>query len=217
MTLIEIMLVILIMGLMISAVAMGAASLPRTRLRTSALRTASALRHSYVHALISGKATRLSLQLQSNQCLLEDSDDAHTLDPPSRAQSLRDVANSANSLAEEMTELRPRAPRAVFRRFQTLKLESGVFISRLYVEHEPQEREEGVGYVNFFAGGQSERALIQLRNTQGDVYSVLLHPLTGRTEVFDRAVEPPTLQDRDTGDTSTEFDERESQVTGGPR
>jgi hypothetical protein len=40
------------------------------------------------------------------------------------------------------------------------------------------------------------------------VYSVVLHPLTGRAQIYDRAVEPPQTDESDVTD-QTEIDARQ--------
>ena len=207
MTLIEIMVVIAIMGLMVSGATLGMNALPRTRLRTSAVRIASTFRFAYVHALTTGRTTRVSFPMGGRDITLEDTDDAHTLDinDPYHAGGAADIEADAIRQARIMTDLRPRTPRASFQRvpdrvFHARQLETGVSITRLYSQHDVEPREEGTGHIYFFPGGQTERAVVHLRNSRGEIYSISLNALTGRAEVFDRPVEPPVIDDRDSTD-----------------
>jgi general secretion pathway protein H len=86
-----------------------------------------------------------------------------------------------------------------------------VVFSRLFTSHASEPREEGQGYVYFWGGGVTERAVVQLRGASGEVYSVLLHPLTGRPEIFDHEVEPPVVDDSRANDQN-EVDAREERV-----
>jgi prepilin-type N-terminal cleavage/methylation domain-containing protein len=215
MTLIEIMIVIAVMGLLVSGATIGARSLPRTRLRTSAVRLASTFRFAYVHALTTGRTTRVSFPMGGRDIVVEDTDDAHTLDvnDPFHAGGAADIEADAVRQAREMTDLRPRAPRASFRPlpsrvFHARALETGISVTRLYSQHDPEPREEGTGHVYFFPGGQTERSVVHLRNNNGEFFSISLNPLTGRTEIFDRPVEPPTIDDRDATDQD-EVDNRD--------
>lgn len=214
MTLIEIMIVIAIMGLLLSGATLGMNALPRTRARASAIRVASTFRWAYVHALTTGRTTRVSFPLGGNAILVEDTDDAHTLDvnDPFHAGGAADIEADAVRTARQMTDLRPRTPRASFRRvpervFRARTLETGVMFTRLYSQHDAEPREEGTGHVYFFSGGQTERAVVHVRSSRGEIFSVMLNALTGRAEVFDRPVEPPVIDDRDATD-QVEIDNR---------
>jgi Tfp pilus assembly protein FimT len=217
MTLIEIMVVIALIMMLGTGVAFGVNAVPRTRLRASASRVAAALRLGYVHALTTGRTTRLAFDVGRGTIRMEDTDDAHTLDAndPLRAGGAEPSAVEARAIerARLQTDLRPRANRASFtavspRVFRARDLERGVVFHRLYSQHETEPRSEGGGQVYFFPGGRAERAVVQVRNDRGEIYSVALNPLTGRTEIFDRPIEPPTVDERDARD-DTERDERE--------
>lgn len=212
MTLIEIMIVVAIMGMLAAGVLMGQGALPRARLRTSCMRLAAAFRFAYVHALTSGKTTRVSFPLGGARITVEESDDAMQLDPrdPLRAGGAEAIEAAAVQLADAIQNLRPRAPRAQFTpiagaRFRPRDLDEGITVTRLYSQHDEEPRTEGIGHVYFFPGGQAERAVVHLRNSRGDVFSIVLNPMTGRAEVFDRAVEPPQPEERD----DVESDSRE--------
>ncbi len=203
-TLIEIMIVIAIMGMLTGSFLMGSNTLPRARLRSSSVRLASTLRFAYVHALTSGKTTRVSFSLGGNRVTIEESDDAMQLDPhdPMRAGGAADIEAAAVAQGDAIVNLRPRAPRAEFTavsgaRFRPRIMDEGVSLVRLYSQHDEEPREEGMGHVYFFSGGQTERAVIHLRNSKGDTFSILLEPMTGRAEVIDRAVEPPPQEERE--------------------
>jgi prepilin-type N-terminal cleavage/methylation domain-containing protein len=213
MTLIEIMIVVAIMGMLASGVIMGQGALPRARLRTSCMRLAAAYRFAYVHALTSGKTTRVSFPLGGARISVEESDDAMQLDPrdPLRAGGAEAIEAAAVQLADAIQNLRPRAPRAQFTaisgaRFRPRDLDEGITVARLYSQHDEDARTEGTGHVYFFSGGQAERAIVHLRSSRGDVFSIVLDPMTGRAEVFDRAVEPPQQEERD--DVETDSRER---------
>lgn len=221
MTLIEIMLVMAVIGLLISGVSFGLNALPRTRLRTGAARVASTFRFAYVHALTTGRTTRVAFQIGQRVIKLEDTDDAHTLDANDPLHAGGAEPSAVEARAQEsarlQTDLRPRVNRASFalvpdRIFHARPLDDGVVFHRLYSQHETEPRSEGAGQVYFFSGGRAERAVVQLRNNRGEIFSVSLNPLTGRTEIFDRPVEPPTIDERDARD-DIETDERERTPT----
>lgn len=214
-TLIEVMLVIALAALFTAGATVGFSATQRGRVKAGAAHLASSFRAAYVHALTTGKATRVVLDFNDNQVWIEDTLDAHVLD---RRDNLRggDLEAEAQSEAQRVMESRPRAPRAEFEqvagnRYRPRVLERGVTIGRLYAQHEPGARENGRGYVYFFSGGVAERAVVQLRGPGDVVYSVVLHPLNGRSEIFAEAVEPPDRDEPEERD-DREVDAREMEA-----
>lgn len=212
------MIVVLLITLMTTGATVGFGAMRRARVRTGAANIASAFRAAYVHALTTGRATRVAFALGSNRVWIEDTEDAYTLDvrDPLRAGGAlvtdpEQLEAEAVREAQAMAALRPRAPRAEYqaipgRRFRPRNLD-GVTFARLYTSHTEEPAERGTGYVYFFSGGQAERAVVQLRGEDGVTYSVLLHPLSGRAQIFDHPVEPPEVEDP--SDERTERDARD--------
>ena len=64
---------------------------------------------------------------------------------------------------------------------------------KLIVPHEPEPLEQGKGAVHFFPGGMTEHAVIQLSDGADAIYSVEIHPLTGRAQIYPEAYEPKEL------------------------
>lgn len=225
-TLMEIMLVVLIASLMATAATVGFSALRRGRLRAGAASIGSAMRAAYVHALTTGRTTRLVLTLGSNRYWIEDTDDAHVLDPtdPLRQSGTAASADDAERLARRAADLiaqqRPRAPRAEFARpegsrYRERTLGDDVTLVRVFSEHTEDPSEQGQAHVYFWAGGQGERAIVQLRSVSGEVYSVVLRPLTGHCEIVAEAVEPEPTDETPAND-QTEVDARERRAQGGP-
>ncbi len=223
-TLIEIMMVVALASLMATSAVVGFSSLRRGHLRAGASHLASGMRAAYVHALTTGRTTRLVLAVGSNRYWIEDTDDAHVLDThdPLRqggaALSAEAAEAAARDAARDIAQQRPRAPRAEFNRpqgnrYRERSLNEDVTFLRLFTPHASEAREEGNGHVYFWAGGMTERAVVQLRGASGEVYSVVLHPLTGRAQIFDRAVEPPPLDESEVTD-QTEIDARQQPTVG---
>lgn len=216
------MVVIVIASLLGTSAVVGFSAVRKGRLRAGASMVASAMRRAYVHALTTGRTTRLVFAVGSNRYWIEDTDDAHVLDTADplhlggAAQSAEQAEDLARREAELIASQRPRAPRAEFARpqgsrYQERSLADDVTITRLYAQHEEDAREEGNGYVYFWSGGVGERAVVQLRGGTGETYSVVLYPLTGRAQILDHAVEPVQVDDRDATDQN-EVDAREQQA-----
>jgi hypothetical protein len=209
------MVVVLIAGLMASSAMVGFGATRRGRLRAGAARVAAAMRFAYVHALTTGRATRLVFSMGGNRVWIEDTEDAHVLDPndPLRAGGAtvdaQQVEEIARREAEAQINLRPRAPRAEFarpagNRYRVRELE-GVVFSRLYSSHETEPRERGDGYIYFFTGGAAEPAVIHLQGGNDETFSVMLHGATGRPEIFDHAVELPRIDESESDERDTDM------------
>jgi type II secretion system protein H len=217
-TLLEIMIVVLIAGLMASSAVVGFGATRRGRLRAGAARVAAAMRFAYVHSLTSGRATRLVISMGGNRVWIEDTEDAHVLDPndPMRAGGATVDAEQIEELARREAEaqinLRPRAPRAEFARpqgsrFRVRELE-GIEFTRLYSSHESEPRERGDGYIYFFTGGAAEPAVVHLHGGNDETFSVMLHGASGRPEIFDHAVELPRVDDSASDERDTDLREQ---------
>ncbi|MBI5516461.1 MAG: hypothetical protein HY909_21940 [Deltaproteobacteria bacterium] len=209
----EIMVVIVLLALFSASALVGFGAVRRGRLKAGAAHLASAFRVGYVHALTTGRATRVVLDFNTSEVWLEDTEDAHVLDHPDPlrpGRTAQDLEAEAEADAERTLQARPRAPRAEFNRitnsryggarYAPRRVERDVAFHRLYTPHEAEPREEGRGYVYFFSGGVAERAVAQLRGADGAIFSVVLHPLNGRAEIFDHEVEPPPADDRGADD-----------------
>ena len=88
------------------------------------------------------------------------------------------------------------------RRYAPAPLSDGVRITRLWTPHEAEPRTEGIGHVYFFPNGQTENAVLWVSDGHDRVFSIEIHPLTGRTRVRDFAWEPEELVLEGDEDTS---------------
>jgi hypothetical protein len=66
---------------------------------------------------------------------------------------------------------------------KTMAKRGGIGISKVYVAHLEDPVESGEVTINFFPLGYAERALVEVRDNDGDVYTIALHAMTGRVEV----------------------------------
>lgn len=224
-TLIEIMIVVLLGALMMSGAAVSFSAVRRGRARAAAARVASAFRFGYIHALTTGRPTRVVFALGANRVWIEDTEDAHVLDTHDpmhaggAAVSAEAMEEVARREASNMSSLRPRAPRAEFarpagQRYRVRELEGATF-TKLYAAHESDARTEGEGFVYFFPGGVGERAVIQLRGDDESVFSIAVSALSGHAEIFDHAVEPPAIEEQEPND-QTEVDVRDQRLQESP-
>jgi hypothetical protein len=70
------------------------------------------------------------------------------------------------------------------------ELEGETIFYKVFTPHDPRAREEGRAFIYFFPSGMTEHSYVQLSDGEDRVYTVQVHPLSGKTVFFDEAVEP---------------------------
>jgi prepilin-type N-terminal cleavage/methylation domain-containing protein len=73
----------------------------------------------------------------------------------------------------------------------------GVSIRRLDVAHLREGVSTGTASINFFPLGYAEKAVIELSNKNDEVFTIIVHGLTGQVEVRDSAIDPEEYMRRD--------------------
>lgn len=220
MTLIEILIVIIIIALAATGVTYSIGAITRANLRSACMTITAGARYAYNRSISQGTTVRLVFDLDSGQMSfeeahgrvtlarlddatrehLEDGEDGTAVDPWAAAQArLADTLHPSFG-ASPFTPIEGA-------RFAPRPLASGVGIRRLIVPHEPEPRTEGHGAIYFFPGGQTEHAVIWVGDDSDRVYAIELHPLTGRTRVYDYAYEPEEMLDDGEGHSRSEVED----------
>lgn len=210
MTLIEMMIVIIIVAVAATGLSYGLGALERTQLRSACMRFSAGARYAYNRSIARGTTVRLLFDLEQDTMGFEEAHGRVTLARATdeRRQAIgeedeNDIAGVdpwAAAQARLADTLRPSFGASPFqaiegRRYVARALGEGITIERLITPHEPEPREQGRGAIYFFPGGQTEHAVVWLSDGGDRVFSVELHPLTGRTRVRDHAWEPDVLLD----------------------
>ena len=217
MTILELMIVLLIIALGASGLTLSLNALARTTLKGATGKLAAASRFAYNRALVKGKTVRISFELGGNAFSVEEAHGKVTL---GRTDDARGEATASDDGAEtsgavdpwaaaqsRLTDaLKPSLGASPFgaitnadgkgsTRYTNVGLGRRIQIVRLIVAHEPTPREQGHGAIHFFPGGNTEHAVLQLSDGGDDVYSLEIHPLTGRATIHAGAFEPEELLD----------------------
>lgn len=87
---------------------------------------------------------------------------------------------------------------APIKRFGTQPIGDDIRIAKVIVAHEAAPREEGKTDLFFFPSGLTQHAVVQLIDRNDIIYSVEIHPLTGRGKIHNAPYEPETLMDDST-------------------
>ena len=105
------------------------------------------------------------------------------------AASTRRRSRSATSGPSARASARSRRPRSSR---CTLK-KSSIKVSGVYTPRQTDEVVAGRAYIYFFPMGQTEPAIVHLTDPDGETtYSIVVHPLTGRTKIYNEYIKPPT-------------------------
>lgn len=214
MTLIEVVVVILIMALAASGLSFSLGALTRTNLKSGANKLAAAARFAHYRAIINGRTVRIAFDIPSNTFSLEEAHGKVALaraDDERRSESMDEAGNeivavdpwaaARNRIDEALKPSFGASPfspltsssGATMSRYQNVSLGRRVQVVKLIVPHHSEPVEQGKAAVHFFAGGITEHAVIQLSDGADSVFSVEIHPLTGRARIHAEAYVPRQL------------------------
>ncbi|MBX3233667.1 MAG: type II secretion system protein [Labilithrix sp.] len=211
MTLIEVLIVMALMGLILSAVVIGSGQLSSSKLRRSSTMITGAIRIGFARATSSSKTVRLVMDFEESEIWLEEGDQPHLV----QSKDLSGTGGAAAGTEEEKAAQEetgrimkgPTAPRTAFREIDAMgmaasapgkghkKLDSNIHFRRVQTSHDVEERKSGRAYLYFWPGGQTERAAIQLKvgtnDDESNAVTLLVAPLTAKVTVKDGAVDMP--------------------------
>jgi general secretion pathway protein H len=224
-TLIEILVTLAIVALMTGGAIKGLRSLRRTDLREATTHMSGAVRYLFDRASTTGKVHRLVIDIETGKYWAEVSDDRFYVPHEAESeQGLRDREyKEAEADEEERRKLdereRSRTPsssnldmsklevadfrpkRARFAAFKETALKpvqlKKAKLRSVYTPRVVDALTSGRAYLYFFPLGQTEPAIITLSDMSGEhVYSLVVHPITGRVKIYNEQIEPPASRDR---------------------
>jgi len=206
-TLVEILVVTGLMAVMLIAVANVGATLPSSRLKSSATRIIAAIRTAYARATATSKHLRIAMDLDKQTITLEEGDipmlvQSKDIARNGGAEAISDAERIAVAEAERFQKnytvararFHPVPMRATKAQAGNLKPEDLTFPLRQAVRfrqvqsgHDDNPLVKGTAYLYFWPGGLTERANIQLRvgDSKDDAatMTLIVSPLTGRVVV----------------------------------
>jgi prepilin-type N-terminal cleavage/methylation domain-containing protein len=221
MTLIEVLAVIAIIGLTSGILGLGFGAWVRADLKSGCNQVLSAARFAYNRALIRGATVRLTFAIPGSELAVEETHGRVTLAraDDERRKTGEESSDSRGADVDPWKAAKARLqdtfkPSLGASSFEALTDEKGkslakyskivlgrrVRIVKLITPHDLAPRESGKGSIYFFSGGLTEHAVVQLSDGADTVYSVEIHPLTGRGQVYAKAYEPPEILDEAKGE-----------------
>jgi general secretion pathway protein H len=204
-TLIEILVVLLIVGIAIGAVLAGTGRMASARLKQSSALITGAIRVAYARANSTSKPVRLVFDMENNTLQLEQSEGMMLVQSGDKTGTGGAAAANGSeeaAIAENKRILEgPTAPRSRFRAIEesamhsgdaqkngARKLPSGITIRGVQSTHDDAQRTDGKAYLYFWPGGQTEQCNIQVAigetPTDDQIMTLVVAPLTGRVKVL---------------------------------
>lgn len=210
-TLVEVLVVLVLVGLLASAIVFGAGNVSATRLRAAATLTVVLCRSAITRANSSGYPVRIVFDLDANTISLEESSssrvlrDRDAMAPPAASVLRAEAERSGEQAAERFLEgVSPGRPQ--FLPVKDLEIGgepagtphpmgNGIRYRQVQTEHDDKPRQSGRAYLYFWPGGGTEWASVQLQRSADEGLTVLISPLTGRARVQRGQVDLPERQD----------------------
>ena len=168
------------------------------RTREEAARVAGAIRAMYGEAVLSGNTCRLVFDLDDGAYWPECAQGRVAV--IAREESLRGARVEEDDDDFSGTEEQEEARRQVMQRMAfssyssrlapPRELPEPVVIDTVWTQHQTEPYTAGKAFLYFFPNGQSERAYVYVSDEE-DTYTIIVHPMTGRTRVVPERVEIP--------------------------
>ncbi len=218
-TLIELLVAIALVALVMGAAVHGLRTVAKTDLRNAATKMAGSIRYLFDRASTTGRTHRLVIDFENGKYWAEVSDDKFVAAAGKETDETRkelaeqiaeeneekkreqEMAEAAGENAQydpsryQPKEFKPK--RAEFAAFKEMavkptQLKGDVKITALFTPRLAEPMSTGLGFVYFFPLGLTEAALVHLSDGSGQaVYTLTVHPLTGRVQVINQYVQPP--------------------------
>lgn len=158
----------------------------RLSLQTASRELASTVRETYNSTMVTGKVHRLVYDFKERQYWVESGPATVLLDTAESKEREERRRRSSTKLDEEA----PKSPFALEKTITRKKVDlpSGVEFEDVLTEQSPEPLTEGLAYTHFFPHGLTERTVIHLKDDSKHNATLVIAPLTGRTDLYDRAV-----------------------------
>jgi general secretion pathway protein H len=203
-TLLELIVVVVLSGMMMSAVVVSLGAVTNAKLKAAATMVAAAIRGAYTRSSSTSNPTRVVLDLEDNRIWLEEGSRQMLVqakdyglnggaEPATQAE--KDAIRESESIVKG-----PKAPRTNFKTIKQIGFEAddkgggvgrslgkNISFREVFVAHQAEAVREGRTYLYVWPGGQTEMAYIQLMKHKGegerDVMTLFVHPLTGKVSI----------------------------------
>jgi len=161
-TILELMIVILIIGAITGIAIPRMSAVLATDLKAAARKLGGGIQFCFNEAVIKQASVRLMFDLERGEYWL----------------TYLAVSGSTGEFVQ--------VPNRIFKR---QKLPAGIYFKNFTTPHNMETVFSGEEFITFYPTGYAEQAVIHLASDHGEVYTILVKPLTGKIVVYDREVE----------------------------
>ena len=184
-TLIELLVVVAIIAIVMVIAMPSVSSYFQVSLESAARQMAATIKETYNTSVVTGKVHRLVYDLKGNDYWVEIGPDAVLLDTPKsrereeRRKKFRSILEKAPAAAFTMDKEVTR---------KKIGLPAGAKFEDVVTQQSHEPITEGVAFTHFFPAGLTEQTIIHLTDNSKHHSSLVISPLIGRTDVYNRYV-----------------------------
>ncbi|OFZ53490.1 MAG: hypothetical protein A2428_08025 [Bdellovibrionales bacterium RIFOXYC1_FULL_54_43] len=151
-------------------------------LNSAAREIATTIKEAYNSTVITGKVHRMAYDLKKNTYWVESGPTTALLDTKETLE--RDQRRKRFMREEE----KPASPFSIEKSVtrKKLSLPRGVVFEDLVTQESPEPITEGIVYSHFFPHGLTERTIIHLKDESKHRISLVISPLVGQTDLYER-------------------------------
>ena len=168
----------------------GLNRLSSVQLRTQTNRLAAAVRHAYNRAIAEGLYVRMALYIDADRYSVEASSTPVFIDRD-RQETSEEEAKGQPPLPD--VEGTPPPPPKFAPVIPDITMQRGIGIDGVLTSGQADVFESGVAYIHFFPNGFVEPALIYTTDGDGEYYTLMINPLTGKVRREAGKVDPDIL------------------------
>ncbi|OFZ17928.1 MAG: type II secretion system protein GspH [Bdellovibrionales bacterium GWB1_55_8] len=183
-TLIELLVVVAIIGLITATAMPTITSYFKLSLNSTAREMAETIKEAYNSAVITGNVHRVVYDLKEHQYWVEAGPPTAVLETQESRE--RDSRRTKTSKEEGPPPSPFKMQKSVTRKKQNLP--RGVEFEDIVTQRFKEPISEGLAYSHFFPHGISERTLVHLKDDSEHHLSLVISPVLGRTDVYERQI-----------------------------
>lgn len=187
-SLIEMLVVVAIIAMITGVALPTVSSYFQLSLNSATRELATTIKEAYNAAVVTGRVYRLVYDIKKNQYWVEAGPPDALLDTKETKE--REERRKRYSRAEDKEKEKENSPFALEKTItrKKLSLPRGVTYEDIVTQQSNEPLSEGVAYTHFFPHGVTEQSIIHLTDQSKHKASLVITPLIGNTELYDRYV-----------------------------